>query len=316
MNQTYRPGMHLPFVSAPEMAELCTIVDAVDALETSLRTGFDPELDLMRTSASVPAGTLLMMPTVLGAYAGLKLVTLAAANPAVGKPFIQAVYVLMDADSLTPLATFDGTYLTTLRTSAVSALAVRHLARPDAGRLAVFGAGAQAWAHVRSLAAIRPLRRVDVVGRSPQAVADLVQRIRGELGIEASPAGADTVAEADVVACCTTSRVPLFDGDLLRPGTTVVAIGAYEPDARELDDTTMSRGLVVIESRASALREAGEIIQAIDSGALDERELHTLRSLVLGELTVPGDGVSVFKGTGMSWQDLSVAGRMHGSMSL
>src|SRR5689334_20163944 len=103
--------MHLPFVSAAEMAKLCTVVDAVDALEQSLRSGFDPEQDLVRTNASVPAGTLLMMPATLGAYAGLKLVTLAPGNPALGKPFVQAIYVLMDAETLTPLATFDGTYL-------------------------------------------------------------------------------------------------------------------------------------------------------------------------------------------------------------
>ncbi len=298
-------------VSAATMSELGTVVDAVDALERSLVSGFDPEQDLTRTSAEVPAGLLLMMPTVLGKYAGLKLVSIADGNPALGKPLVQAVYVLMDSATLTPLATFDGTYLTTLRTSAVSALAARHAAKPESSRLVVFGAGVQAWAHVQSLAAMLPLNHVDVVGRTPARTAALVQRIRDELDIEAAAAEADAVAQADVVACCTTAREPLFDGELLRPGTTVIAIGAYEPDARELDDATLSRAVVVVESLASALREAGDVIQAIDSGALKQQDLTTLRELVVGELELPGDAVRVFKGTGMSWQDLSVAGMFH-----
>ncbi|HET7690855.1 MAG TPA: ornithine cyclodeaminase family protein [Nocardioidaceae bacterium] len=308
--------MDLPFVPASAMSDLCTTRDAVDALEASLRGGFDPEDDLQRTGAALPAGQFLMMPSALGELAGLKLVSLAPGNPALGRPFVQAIYVLMDGETLTPLATFDGTYLTTLRTAAVSALAARHMARSDASRLAVFGAGVQAWAHVQSFADVLPLRHVDVVGRDTSRATALTQRIRDELGISASPATADAVADADLVACCTTSRAPLFDGSLLKPEATVVAIGAYEPDARELDDTTMARGVVVVESLVSALREAGDVIQAIKAGALEQQELQTLRSLVLGEVTFPEDVVRVFKGTGMSWQDLSVAGLLHSRLSL
>ena len=309
-----QPSTNMPFVSATAMSQLCTIVDAVDALEESLRSGFDPEQDLMRTLAPVPAGTLLMMPSALGTYAGLKLVSIAPGNPDLGKPLVQAVYVLVDATSLTPLATFDGTYLTNLRTSAVSALAARHLARPGTNRLVVFGAGVQGWAHVQSLSQVLPLQHVDVVGRSPERATALVNRIRSELGIEATVSTPGSVADADAVACCTTARQPLFDGRLLRPGATVVAIGAYEPDARELDDDTLARGIVVIESVASALREAGDVIQGIDAAALDRKDLTTLRDLVCGDVSLSDDAVRVFKGTGMSWQDLSVAGMLYGRL--
>ena len=305
------PHREVPFVSAMAMSQVCTIVDAVDALEECLRSGFNPEDDLLRTGAQVPAGHLIMMPSALGCSVGLKLVSVAPGNQALGKPLVQAIYVLLNAATLVPLATFDGTYLTTLRTSAVSALVARHLARPDASRLALFGAGVQAWAHAQSLSQVLALRRIDVIGRTLGRAGELVDRIRRGLGIEASVATPESVAAADVVACCTTARTALFPGRLLRPGTTVIAIGAFEPDARELDDETLQRGRVVVESLLSALREAGDVIQAIDAGVLEQRDLITLRDIVCENLVLPENAIRVFKGTGMSWQDLSVAAMLH-----
>ncbi|GAA1544884.1 ornithine cyclodeaminase [Nocardioides humi] len=303
--------MDVAFLSAAALAERTSVDDAIEALEGFLLGGFDPDDDPARTGADVPAGQILLMPAAFGDLAGVKLVSIAPANPECDLPLVQAVYVLLDGGTLTPLATLDGTYLTTFRTSAVSALAARRLARPDSGRLALFGAGVQAWAHARSLSEVLPLRHVDVVGRRRDRVDALVARIRDELGIEAASADAGAVARADVVACCTTAREPLFDGRLLRPGTAVVAIGAYQPDARELDDATLAGASVVVESRGSALREAGDVIQAIRSGAITTDDLICLRELVLGEAGPAEDAVRVFKGTGMSWQDLAVAGLLH-----
>lgn len=240
----------VPFLTAEALAGCATVLDAVDALADCLTGGFDPDDDPARAAADVPAGRLLLMPAAFGDLAGVKLVSIAPDNPDRGVPLVQALYVLLDGATLTPLATLDGTYLTTLRTSAVSALAARRLARPESRSLVLFGAGVQAWAHARSLSRVLPLRDVQVVGRDPGRVDALVGRIRDELGLIASAAGPEAVAEADVVACCTTARQPLFAGERLRPGTTVIAIGAYEPDARELDDATLRGATVVVESRA------------------------------------------------------------------
>ena len=298
----------LPHLSAKAMAGLATVVDAADAVEACLAGGYDPELGLLRTHAEVPAGELLLMPIALDRSVGLKLVSIAPGNPASRRPLVQAVYLLLDGVTLTPAATLDGTYLTTLRTAAVSALVARRLARPDAGRLVIFGAGVQAWAHAQSLAQVLPLTHVDVVGRSTDRAEALAAKVRDELGIPASCATPDAVADADVIACCTTARSPLFEGQLLGSGATVLAIGAYQPDTREVDDETMRRGVVVVESRRSALAEAGEIVQSIAAGVLVDSELITLSDLVLQRPDLPADAVRVFKGTGMPWQDLAVAG--------
>jgi ornithine cyclodeaminase len=235
----------------------------------------------------------------------------APANPGLGLPRIQAVYVLFDAATLTPRALIDGTALTTLRTPALSALAVRALAPPDAATLLVFGSGPQAWGHAHALRAVRPIRTVRVAGRDPARQAALIDRLRAE-GVPAVAGSGADVATADIVVCATTARVPVFDGRLLSDQACVLAIGSHEPTARELDDAVFQRaGRVVVEERSTALREAGDVLQAIAAGALDADQLIDLADLVGREggsepAAAPG-GLSVFKGVGMGWQDLAVA---------
>jgi ornithine cyclodeaminase/alanine dehydrogenase-like protein (mu-crystallin family) len=118
---------------------------------------------------------------------------------------------------------------------------------------------------------------------------------------------ADHVGDADIVCCCTTARTPLFDGALVAPDATVVAVGSHEPEAREVDERLAGRASVVVEARSAALREAGDVIRAVEAGALDSGALITLAELVRGERVVPGARPRFFKSTGMSWEDVVVA---------
>jgi ornithine cyclodeaminase len=120
------------------------------------------------------------------------------------------------------------------------------------------------------------------------------------------------LAAVDIVCCCTTAHEPLFDGQLLADHATVVAIGSHEPAARETDDTLASRGTIVVESRASALREACDVILATEAGAITAGELVTLAELVRREAKPSPDGPQLFKSTGMSWQDAVVATALAG----
>ena len=121
-----------------------------------------------------------------------------------------------------------------------------------------------------------------------------------------SGAGA-LVAAADVICCATTAREPLFDGSLVADHATVVAIGSHEPQAREVDDALVRRATVVVESRVSALREAGDVIGAVAAGALDEDSLVTLADVVCERVAVDFDRPRLFKSTGMAWEDAVVA---------
>jgi ornithine cyclodeaminase/alanine dehydrogenase-like protein (mu-crystallin family) len=260
-----------------------------------------------RAHLDVPGGELLLMPAHARAGVGVKLVTLAPGNPPRGLPFIHGAYVLFDGDTLAPEALLDGTALTTIRTAAVSALATDRLARPDAARLVVFGAGAQARAHAVAISAVRPIASVAIVNRTRERAEALVAELRSA-GMDAAVAGPGAVADADIVCTCTPSEAPLFDGALLPAGAHVNAIGAYRPDLRELDDAAMGRARVVVETRAAALAEAGDVVQAAAAGVLDTGALIELCAVVRGDAgRERDDEVTVFKSVGLALEDLAVA---------
>jgi ornithine cyclodeaminase/alanine dehydrogenase-like protein (mu-crystallin family) len=251
---------------------------AMHAIAGALRAGLDPEADPPRAIADTPSGQILMMPASTARYAGIKVVTVTPHHD----PRIQGVYILLDGESLTPIAMLDGIALTSVRTPAVSAVAVDRLASPHASRLVVFGNGPQARGHIDAIRRIRNISTVDVIGR------------------DGDPS---SVRNADIVCCCTTAREPLFDSRLLKEDATVVAVGSHEPGAREVDEHLVRRATVVVESRASALREAGDIIQA----GLPAQRLTGLAELVRSDLTIAADQPRLFKSTGMAWEDLVVA---------
>jgi ornithine cyclodeaminase/alanine dehydrogenase-like protein (mu-crystallin family) len=294
----------LPFLDAGALASLMPWTAAITALEAALAAGAATGGGPPRFSVAEANGELLVMPAASSAGVGVKVTSVAPGNPRRGLPRIQAVYVLFDTDTLTPRALLDGTALTTLRTPAQSALAVRSLARADAAELLVFGSGPQAWGHVHAISQVRRLRTVRIAGRDATRQAGLVDRLRAE-GVTAVAGTADDVPSADIVVCATTARQPVFDGRLLAERACVVAIGSHEPDARELDDTTFARAArVVVEERSTALREAGDVLQAIAAGAWDAGRLVELADLA----QLPAEvGIGVFKGVGMGWQDLAVA---------
>jgi len=277
-----RAAANLPYLSAADVERRLSTAAAADALEAALVAGLDPEADPPRVVLEVGDGELLVMPSVVGGHAAVKLVTVG------GDPRVQGLCVLFDAVTLAPSALIDGIALTNLRTPAVSALAVRRLANPSASRLVVFGRGPQAHAHVKAVRAERPIRHVDMIGRDGAGVDELV-------------------AAADIICCCTTARAPLFDGTLVADHAMIVAIGSHEPDARETDDALARRATVIVESRTSALREAGDVIAAIAAHALDEDELVTLADVLHGDASARTDRPRLFKSTGMSWQDTVVA---------
>lgn len=271
--------MTIPHLDADAVRRRLQVLAAVDALEEALRGGLDPEAELPRAVVDVEGADLLVMPSTAAPDPVVKLVTVG------GRPRVQGLCVAFDRETLAPKALIDGPAVTNVRTPAVSALAVRHLAAPDARRLVVLGRGPQAHAHVEAMRAVRPIEHVEMLGREDR------DRVR------------DAVGAADVVCCCTTAREPLFDGAAVADHATVVAMGSHEPDAREVDDALAARATVVVESTTSALREAGDVILALRAGALQEHELLPLAAVVRGERAPEPGRPRLFKSTGMAWQD-------------
>lgn len=267
------------FISGPEIRAAISANAAADALEACLRGGLDPDAEPDRTTLSAGEGHILVMPAAVGAHATVKLVSVG------GAPRIQGLAVVFDATSLAPIATLDAVALTELRTPAVSLLAVRRMVHGTVRRIVVFGRGPQGLAHAAALREELDPTSITVL-HSDSSSAEI----------------AAAVGEADLVCCSTSARTPLFDGDLVSDSALVVAVGSHEPTARELDDGLVDRSAIVVESRRSALREAGDLIQA----GVEADQLTTLAELVAGA-SLPDGRPRLFKSTGMSWEDAVVA---------
>lgn len=295
----------LPWVDADRVLST-GFAAAVDALEAALADGLDPAADPARISVPLDHGEFLLMPSQGPGVAGVKVLTVAPGNPERDLPRIQAVYLLCDAETLTPRALLDGSALTTLRTPALSAVAARHLAPSGPARVVVFGSGPQAWGHVHALAAVRELADVVITGRSAARAEELAERLRTE-GVAARAGSASAVAEATIIVCATTASEPVFDGALVGDDAFVVAVGSHERDRRELDGELVGRSQVVVEDVATALREAGDVVMAIEEGHMDAAGLVPLAEMVRGAASVDRTRPRVFKSVGMGWEDLVVA---------
>lgn len=296
-------------IDAAAFHRLLSVGAAVDALEHGFRARERPLVPLRTVLPVGENGSLLVMPAVRGREAGVKLVTLEPGNPARGLPLVGGVYVLFDPRTRQPQAVIDGPALTAVRTSAVSALATRYLARPECRRLLLFGAGVQARAHLHAMRVVLPhLDELLVVGRDTVRVDALVAEAR-LLGLAAAPATPADVPRAEVICLCTTSDLPVLDGSLVAPGTHVNAVGAYRPDARETDDALVRRARIVVEDRSSVLAEAGDLRIPIDAGVLTpDAVVADLWELVDG-VRVPRSehDVTLFKSVGLAYEDLVVA---------
>ncbi|SCL29458.1 ornithine cyclodeaminase [Micromonospora rhizosphaerae] len=307
-------GMHL--ISADAVAQM-PIRGAVDALETALRGGLDPEQDTARSRVATQVGELLVMPSTLGTLSGSKLLSITPDNPRHGLPLIQGNFTLFEGPEQRAAALIDGVALTNLRTPAVSALAVRHLLPggvADPLRLTVFGTGPQARGHAEAMLSLHEIGEVSLVGRDSERRDRLAAHL-ADTGVPVRVSGPDAsapaVAQADIICCCTSAPAPLFDGTLVRPDAVVVAIGSHSPRMREVDDTLVKRAGVVVESRANALREAGDIVIPLAAGVVREGDLYPLRDVVTGSAQLPTGRPRLFKGTGMAWQDLVVGAQIY-----
>ncbi|MDQ3646544.1 MAG: ornithine cyclodeaminase family protein [Actinomycetota bacterium] len=294
------------FLDGGALAELVPIELAIEALEAAF-TGEVPDA-VPRVHVPVGEATLLLMPAAGPQGAGVKLVTVNPANPARGRPLIHALYTLLDPDSLEPLALIDGAELTAIRTAAVSGVATRRLARSGARHLVLFGAGVQARSHLAAMRAVCPIEKVTVVSRSVERAADLVRRARAG-GIESELGDPRAIRDGDVVCTCTTSPVPVFDGELLPPGCHVNAIGSYQPHTREVDDRTVAQARVVVESRRAAWAEAGDLLIPLEGGSIAESHVVAdLHELVTGApVRLSDDDVTLFKSVGLAFEDLVLA---------
>ena len=242
-----------------------------------------------------PGGFFGMMPARTAEGLGIKLVTFYPPNAQRGIPTHMATIFLVDPETGAPLAVMDGRLITEMRTAAVSAAATKLLASPDAKVLAILGSGVQARSHVEALRLVRNFEEIRVWSRIPAHAEGFAEEIGAKvMSTEAA------VGDADVVVTATSSRTPILQGEWLKLGCHVNAVGACRPDWRELDDEAVTN-VVFVDSREAALKESGDVIL---SGAKIYAELG---EALAGKVPPRANETTIFKSLGMAVEDITAA---------
>lgn len=306
------------FVDAQTVARLLTWPALLQALRSAfaaadLTTPMRGHYQMPGMGADTGTPVLLSMPAWSpGLGVGVKLVSVYPDNATLDLPSIHGLYVLLDSLTGRVRAVLDAGELTSRRTAAASALASGYLSRPDSSTLLMIGTGRLSQVLPLAHAQVRPIRRVFVWGRSQANAQASAQALQAQ-GIDAVPTSdlAQACAQADIVSCATLSKTALLQGQWLRPGTHVDLVGAFTPQMREADDAVFARAASVwCDTASGGLNEAGDVIQALASGALPRERIHgDLLDLCRGAATCSrqNSDITVFKSVGAALEDLAAA---------
>jgi alanine dehydrogenase len=280
---------------------------------------------LARGDAVLPLRTVIRIPDTTNAFAvmpayvndlgpliGAKVITVYPGNHSTPLDAHQGAVLLFDSATGALAAVVDATAITTVRTAAVSAVATRLLARRDASRLAILGAGVQGQAHLFAMRAVRPIESVCIWSRDVSRAKRLAGIAERALGVGASVAAAGELAvrDADIVCTTTSATAPVLRGDWLAPGTHVNAIGACTPNARELDSAAVVRSRLYVDRRESALREPGDILAPLEAGEITAAHVVAELGDVLLDATAgrrSPQEITLFKSLGLAIEDLAAA---------
>ncbi len=284
----------------------------VAALEEAFRSRYPNVLIPLRTQMRLASGVFFVMPCYdrEGGALGMKLITVLD-NPRTAEEKIQATYLVLDPLTGKPTASMSAAYLTDLRTAAASAVATKYLAREDVRVLGIFGTGRQARSHLRVLRLIRDFERFLVSGIDPGQSREFAEEMARELNAPVeSVYSRACAAESDVLCTCTTAKMPLFDGHMLRPGTHLNCIGAFQPNLREVDSVTVLRSRVVVDTYEGALAEAGDLLIPMNEGLITRAHiLADLHELLASKRVVRRNAqeITMFKSVGVALEDLAAA---------
>ena len=299
-----------------DLEKVLTMKEVIEVVETAFS-------ELTRGTATLPlrtgitlseeAGWMGVMPAYLEKMGSLstKIVTVFEKNLEKKLPTIMATVILNSTETGAPLAIMDGTFITAMRTGAVSGVATKYLAREDSKTVGVFGAGVQARTQLMAVCAMRNIERAFVYDKSEGRANVFAAEMSEDLNIPIETRKLeDVVKESDIIITATTAKTPIFDGNLVNPGTHLNLIGSFKPDVREVDEVVIKRSKIVVDQKSAALEEAGDIIIPLKAGIITEEDIYA----ELGELVTgikPGrtsdSEITLFKSVGLGIQDCATA---------
>ena len=306
----------IPFFNSEQIQQALPCVTLISAMREAFRATVHAPRRHVHPLSETGSSTLLLMPVWQAqGHLGVKLVTVVPENRERKVSTVQALFILLDTVTGTPLALMDGEELTLRRTAAASALASDYLSRADSGHLLIVGTGQLAPYMAVAHCAVRNIRRVTVWGRDRRQAHLTAEKIQA-LGLSASIAIEiaqdlnDASRNADIISCATTSREALLQSNAVRPGTHIDLVGSFKPDMREADDGLMSTAALFVDTFDGALAEAGDLVQPLQAGLIT-------RASVRAELADLASGrhagrrhvhdITVFKSVGTAIEDLCAA---------
>jgi len=258
----------------------------------------------------------LYMPSadLVSEISAVKVVTIFPGNPAMGKPTTQGVVLLSDATNGEHVAMMNASYLTRLRTGALSAVATDLLSREDSRVLTVIGTGAMAFEQVLGILEVRAIEKINLMNRTPEKAQAFAEKLRDygvEIQIEVITNLAESITQADIICCATRSNTPVFEGSDLSPGTHINGVGSYLPHMREVDEkTVLGSAKIVVDDLDGVKDEAGELIHASESDKWSFTDVYgELGQLVIGNKAgrETDSEITFFKSVGAAYFDLAVA---------
>src|ERR1043166_5782095 len=308
--------MKLLILNHREVEELLPIKECIDVMAEAFMALAQGEFDQPLRTIVKPTGVkgvLAMMPSYRGGVEpvfGLKAICVFPGNAAIGKDAHQGSVILFDGTTGEMRLIANASAITAIRTAAVSALATRVLANPDASELALIGAGVQARYHLPAIACVRNLNRVRVVARNFESAQRFAEELAPNFSFAIEPvqSAEDAVHNADVIVTATNTREPVVKREWIAAGAHINAIGTFSPKAREIDSATMAAATLFTDRRESLFYEAGDYLLAAADGVISEESL----AAELGEVLTakhPGrtsrDEITLFKSLGLAIEDLA-----------
>jgi len=307
----------LRFLSADDVRRAIPMKEAVEVMKQAFK-------ELSEKKALVPGRTHLRMPEhkcdvlVMPAYSpasarlGVKVISLMEGNRALNLPFIQAMVMLFETNTGSPLAVMEGTALTAIRSGAASGAATDLLARKNARKVAIFGAGIQARTQLEAVCAVRAIREATIFEPDMQRATAFLQEAGETFGIKMSVAAtsAEALKGADIICTATTSATPVFADSEVAAGTHINAIGSYKPHMREIPPETVARAHLVVDQVEAAWTEAGDLIMPLNDGLIQVDHIQSeLGEIVDGTKTGRTNNrmITFFKSVGIAIQDLAAA---------
>lgn len=304
-------------ISQRDVPRLLPMNECIEVMADVLRALAEGQVILpLRTVIPLPAGrgAFASMPAVLQQpdALGIKVITVYPANHGTEFDSHQGAVLLFEPQHGSLVAVIDASSITAIRTAAVSAVATRALAREGARWLAILGSGVQAATHLEAMLAVRPIQRVAVWSRNAERAQAFATRCAEQHGVsvEVAESAQSAVSQADIICTTTSAREPVLQGEWLKRGVHVNAVGASTRAARELDTEAVRRSRLFVDRRESALNEAGDFLLAREDGAIsDDHIIDELGELLTGraEGRRSDHEITLFKSLGLAIEDVAAA---------